>query len=196
MTRSLALLLSATLLIALAPSCDRPDSEPTASTTAPQTPTQPVAQTSQPAESAATKPTTTAVSAPDAKAQAVPASSSAGTTAAAVTTSMLPGNVKSTITRPGSGAPPKLGDRVAIHWSGSFGGREFWNSRTGGKPQEEVLSYQELIPGMVDALLQMRPGERRTLDVPSSRAYGAEGYPHVVPPNTDLQLDLELVAVR
>ncbi len=97
----------------------------------------------------------------------------------------------------GSGESPKLGDTVSFHWTGRLtSGQQIGDTRAGKKPQTQVLSSMELIDGLLYALLDMAPGERRELFVPSSLAYGSAGHPTVVPPGADLTLDVELIGVE
>lgn len=110
---------------------------------------------------------------------------------------VLPTGLAYTVLEEGQGESPQLGSTVLIHCTGRLpDGREFMNTRTAGVPKRETLGYDQLIEGVVDALLTMKPGERRQLHIPSELGYGSEGYPHVVPPRADLEMDLELVRVE
>ena len=85
---------------------------------------------------------------------------------------------------------------MSYHWTGWLpNGREVWDTRRTGVPQKDTLSRMDLISGLVDALLDMRVGERRELRVPSHLAYGDKGVPFTVPPRSELRLDVELVAI-
>ncbi len=109
----------------------------------------------------------------------------------------LPSGLAYAVLKEGQGDSPQIGSAVLIHCVGRLAsGQEFWNTRTAGVPQRVVLSYDQLITGMLDALITMKPGERRQVHVPSHLGYGAEGYPHKVPPRADLEMDLELVSIE
>ena len=129
---------------------------------------------------------------------ASPASSEGGTTGQGATEKIvLPSGLAYTVLKEGQGASPKLGSAVLIHCVGRLAnGKEFWNTRTAGVPQREIVNYDQLITGMVDVLLTMKPGERRQLHVPSALGYGIEGYRPVVPARADLDMDLELVSIE
>ncbi len=109
---------------------------------------------------------------------------------------VLPSGLRYTVVKVGQGASPVIGSAVRFHCTGSLpSGRQFWDTREANVPQREILNYDQLIPGVVQALLTMKPGERRKVMIPSRLAYGNNGYPHVVPPGTDVNMDLELVSV-
>ncbi len=108
----------------------------------------------------------------------------------------LPSGVEYTVLKEGQGETPKLGSRVTVHFKSWFAdGRVFDDTWAVGKPKEYKLDTLHLIPGWVEVLRTMKPGERRKVRVPSAMAYGPQGYAGVVPPNTDLNFEIELVAV-
>ena len=110
---------------------------------------------------------------------------------------VLPSGLAYTVLKEGQGDSPKIGSAVLIHCTGQLANKqEFWNTRTAGVPQRVIINYDQLITGMVDVLLAMKPGERRQLHVPSALGYGDEGYRQVVPPRADLDMDLELVSIE
>lgn len=110
---------------------------------------------------------------------------------------VLPSGLAYTVLKEGQGDSPKIGSAVLIHCVGRLAnGQEFWNTRTANVPQKEVLSHDQLISGMVEMLLAMKPGERRQLHIPSALGSGTEGYPRKVPPGADLDMDLELVSTE
>ena len=95
----------------------------------------------------------------------------------------------------GQGESPPLGSRVFVHYTGMLPNRTpFADTRGSSVPQEFKLDRMHLIDGWVEALLSMKKGEKRKLKVPSPLAYGQRGYAGLVPPNTDLTFELELVA--
>jgi cyclophilin family peptidyl-prolyl cis-trans isomerase len=61
-------------------------------------------------------------------------------------------------------------------------------------PSEAEYSKQaRLVQGFREGLLELSYGDKATIFVPSHLAYGANGYPGVIPPNTDLIFEIELV---
>jgi FKBP-type peptidyl-prolyl cis-trans isomerase len=95
-----------------------------------------------------------------------------------------------------SGISPANGQYVRVHYEGRLAsnGELFDSSYERGEPEE--FPSNRLIPGWVEALEMMKPGDRWMLFVPSKLAYGATGTPGgPIPPNTDLQFEVELLDV-
>lgn len=98
---------------------------------------------------------------------------------------------------PGEGNPPAAGQRVRVHYSGYLpDGAKFDSSVDRGEPFSFVIGRGEVIPGWDEALLLMKPGEKRKLIIPPELAYGAEGYPPAIPANATLVFDVELLGVE
>jgi FKBP-type peptidyl-prolyl cis-trans isomerase len=89
---------------------------------------------------------------------------------------------------------PRPGDTVTVHYDGYFlDGRKFDSSRDRGKPFKFVLGDEQVIPGLDLGVVQLSIGERAVLTIPSVLAYGDRGFDGLVPPNTDLVFDIELI---
>ena len=70
------------------------------------------------------------------------------------------------------------------------------DKRGGYKPMDAVYSNEaKLIPGFREGMQKMRVGDKAMLFIPSHLGYGAQGAGGVIPPNTDLVFELELVEV-
>ena len=52
-----------------------------------------------------------------------------------------------------------------------------------------------MIPGFIEGLAKMSFDDKAVLFIPSNLAYGAQGAGGVIPPNTDLVFELELVEI-
>jgi hypothetical protein len=95
----------------------------------------------------------------------------------------------------GDGPTPKMGQTVRVHYIGRFeNGKEFNNSYQGGNPAEFRLGG--VIEGWNQALQTMKVGGKRKVYVPSALAYGAQGKPPNIPPNANLEFDIELLAIK
>jgi FKBP-type peptidyl-prolyl cis-trans isomerase len=97
--------------------------------------------------------------------------------------------------RVGDGASPKLGQTVTVHYIGRFeNGTEFNNSHTLGKPIDFKLG--KVIEGWNEGLQTMKVGGKRKLWIPSNLAYGPAGKPPSIPPNSNLEFEIELLGVK
>lgn len=95
----------------------------------------------------------------------------------------------------GTGEKPKATDTVKVHYTGTFtDGKTFDSSVERGEPAEFVV--EQVIPGWVEALQLMPAGSKYKLFIPSSLAYGAEGAGGVIPPNTTLVFEVELLSIE
>ncbi len=93
----------------------------------------------------------------------------------------------------GSGSEsPKHGQNVTVHYTGSLlDGKIFDSSVQRGTPAQ--FGIGQVIEGWNEALVMMKKGEKRTLIIPPELGYGAQGYPGVIPPNSYLIFDVELL---
>jgi FKBP-type peptidyl-prolyl cis-trans isomerase len=105
-----------------------------------------------------------------------------------------PSGLEYEVIQQGEGPSPPLGAKVTVHFAGFVDGKKFMDTHEGGAPREFKLDRSRLIDGWVEALLTMKKGEKRKLNVPSRLAYGRTGYPGLVPPGKDVTFDLELVS--
>lgn len=99
---------------------------------------------------------------------------------------------------PGDGKTfPKEGELVQVHYSGTVSrtGRMFDSSYDVGVPFEFTLGVGEVIEGWDLGLPNMSLGERAILHVPSELAYGPGGAGGIIPPNADLDFDIELLRI-
>jgi peptidylprolyl isomerase len=98
------------------------------------------------------------------------------------------------VTRPGAGPKPASGAKVKVHYAGRLtDGTEFDNSYKRGQPIDFQVGTGMVIPGWDEGIMLMQKGEKRTLIIPANLAYGPDGRPPVIPPNSTLVFDVELV---
>ncbi|MCQ2397796.1 MAG: peptidylprolyl isomerase [Sphaerochaetaceae bacterium] len=110
-----------------------------------------------------------------------------------------PGNIVTSsglryvVTKKGSGSgSPKFGQTVTVHYQGSLiDGRMFDSSLNRGEPAKFEIG--QVIEGWNEALVSMTKGEKRTLIIPPELGYGVHGYPGIIPPNSYLIFDVELL---
>ena len=99
-------------------------------------------------------------------------------------------------TTKGTGAAPKQGDRVRVHYVGAFlDGKKFDSSRDRGQPFEFALGRGMVIKGWDLALAQMKVGDRAKVTIPWELAYGERGYPGAIPGKSDLVFDIEFIGI-
>ena len=93
----------------------------------------------------------------------------------------------------GDGPSPKMGQTVTVNYIGRLeNGKEFNN--TNGKPIDFKLG--EVIPGWNEGLQTMKVGGKRKLWIPSNLAYGPRGRPPMIPPNSNLEFEIELLGIK
>ena len=96
----------------------------------------------------------------------------------------------------GSGAQAKAGERVTVHYVGTLtDGKKFDSSRDRGQGFRFTLGRAEVIQGWDRGVAGMLVGEIRKLTIPPDLAYGARGFPPVIPPDSTLVFEVELLAV-
>jgi FKBP-type peptidyl-prolyl cis-trans isomerase len=97
----------------------------------------------------------------------------------------------------GKGAEAKAGDTVKVHYVGTLtDGKEFDSSRKHNEPFVFELGAGRVIKGWDQGVAGMKVGGKRKLTVPPSLGYGARGFPPVIPPNSTLIFEVELLDVK
>ncbi|PJJ41568.1 FKBP-type peptidyl-prolyl cis-trans isomerase [Hallerella succinigenes] len=93
-----------------------------------------------------------------------------------------------------SARAPKLTDKVRVHYAGALlNGTEFDSSIKRGEPLE--FPVNAVIKGWQELLTLMKEGEKVQAWIPSELGYGAEGASPVIPPNSLLVFEVELLNV-
>ncbi|MBQ0744407.1 MAG: FKBP-type peptidyl-prolyl cis-trans isomerase [Pseudomonas sp.] len=90
---------------------------------------------------------------------------------------------------------PEESDVVTVHYEGKLvDGTVFDSSISRGEPVE--LPVNGVIPGWVETLQLMNVGDKWKVTIPSELAYGARSPSPVIPPNSVLVFELELLGIQ
>ncbi|XP_013396675.1 peptidyl-prolyl cis-trans isomerase FKBP1A [Lingula anatina] len=92
---------------------------------------------------------------------------------------------------------PKPGQTVAVHYIGTLeNGTKFDSSRDRGKVFKFKIGAGQVIRGWDEGVTEMSLGEKAKLTCSPDYAYGAKGYPGVIPPNATLIFEVELLSLE
>lgn len=95
----------------------------------------------------------------------------------------------------GSGRMPTEDSIVVVHYEGKLiDGTVFDSSYQRGQYIEFPLN--QVIPGWTEGLQLMKEGGKATLYIPPHLAYGKQGVPGMIPPNSELTFEVELIEVK
>ena len=96
----------------------------------------------------------------------------------------------------GTGESPKNGQRVTVHYTGTFvSGEKFDSSRDSGRPFTFIIGNGNVIKGWDEGVLTMKVGGKRNLLVPPALGYGARDYLSI-PGGSTLLFEVELLSVQ
>jgi peptidylprolyl isomerase len=90
----------------------------------------------------------------------------------------------------------KAGDRVWVHYAGRLeNGKEFDSSYKRGEAIDFVVGTGRVIKGWDEGIQGMKLGDKRLLVIPPALGYGDRAMGDVIPANSTLIFDVELVGV-
>ena len=96
----------------------------------------------------------------------------------------------------GTGARPKTGDNVSVHYTGWLkSGQKFDSSVDRGQPLVFPIGKGRVIKGWDEGVGTMRVGGKRKLVIPAHLGYGDRGAGGVIPPGATLIFEVELLAI-
>jgi FKBP-type peptidyl-prolyl cis-trans isomerase len=97
----------------------------------------------------------------------------------------------------GTGTEATTGSTVKVHYTGWLTSGKKFDSSVGHAPFEVTpLGSAPVIKGWNEGIVGMKVGGKRQLRIPPDLAYGADGYPGVIPPNSTLIFDVQLLSVK
>lgn len=96
----------------------------------------------------------------------------------------------------GDGAEAVSGKKVTVHYVGTLtNGNKFDSSRDRGKGFSFELGRGQVIKGWDQGVAGMKIGGVRKLTIPPEMAYGDKGFSDLIPPNSTLVFEVELLGV-
>ncbi len=99
-----------------------------------------------------------------------------------------------TTLKPGTGASPKVTDKVKVHYQGTLAdGTVFDSSMQRNEPL--TLSLTGVIKCWTEGVPMMKVGGKSKLVCPSDIAYGDQGRPPVIKPGATLVFEIELLEI-
>ncbi|QSZ28755.1 hypothetical protein DSL72_003260 [Monilinia vaccinii-corymbosi] len=112
------------------------------------------------------------------------------------------------ILKEGTGPSPKVGDTVTIEYTGWVKDESKgstleeqkvtppFDSSVGRGAFVVQIGTGQVIKGWDDGVTQMKLGEKATLDITPDYAYGARGFPPIIPAHSTLIFDVELQKIN
>lgn len=97
----------------------------------------------------------------------------------------------------GTGAVAKAGDHVTVQYTGWLqDGTKFDSSKDRNQPFDFTLGAGQVIKGWDEGVAGMKVGGKRKLYIPPQLGYGERGVPNVIPPNSTLIFEVELLDTK
>merc|ERR1719285_391120 len=98
----------------------------------------------------------------------------------------------------GSGPEVKAGNLVGMHYEGKLipNNKQFDACQAPSKPLKFKVGTGQVIKGWDVGLMGMKVGGKRKLTIPAAMAYGKEGNPPDIPPNSTLVFEVECKFVK
>ena len=133
-----------------------------------------------------------------------PATTTAFPDSAHLTTQTTRGGVRFVFHERGTGAQAQPGSRVAVRYTGFLPDGHIFDATTAsGGPLRFRAGRQEVIAGWDELLPLLPAGSRVRAWIPAALAYGAAGVRdpdddsrYLIPPNTELVFELQVMSVR
>ncbi|KJS00650.1 MAG: peptidylprolyl isomerase [Desulfobulbaceae bacterium BRH_c16a] len=87
----------------------------------------------------------------------------------------------------------KNGDKVSVHYTGTLADGSIFDSTEGEEPLVFTLGDGDIIEGFEESILNMSPGEKKTVSLAPEKAYGERNEEMVMEvPLAEMPADLDL----
>lgn len=98
--------------------------------------------------------------------------------------------------KPGDGKKIIYHSWVQIEYTGSFENGDVFDTNIGkDRPLVVQMGMKEVIPGFEQGIIGTTKGTKRKIKIPAELAYGEKGGGDIIPPNTDLIFEFEVIDV-
>ena len=105
--------------------------------------------------------------------------------------------LKYIVVKEGKGKKAKVGQAVQVHYTGWLvDGKKFDSSRDRNEPIEFTLGEGQVIKGWDEGIALMRVGGKMRLIIPPELAYGSRAVGDIIPANSTLIFDVELLNIK
>ena len=96
-----------------------------------------------------------------------------------------------------NGKKPQKGDTISVHYTGTFeDGRVFDSSRERNKPFAFQIGTNQVIKCWEEGFLHLAKSQRGSFRCPPEYAYGSAGAGSIIPPNSVLIFNVELLDIN
>jgi peptidylprolyl isomerase len=110
---------------------------------------------------------------------------------------MTKSGVSVEVIKEGTGATPREGQIVTVHYTGWLtDSTKFDSSVDRGQPFKFQLGVGQVIRGWDDGVATMRLGGKSRFTIPPELGYGRQGAGGVIPPNATLIFEVELLGIQ
>ena len=69
-------------------------------------------------------------------------------------------------------AAAKKGDKVKVHYTGRLEDGTVFDTSVERGPYEFTIGQSKIVPGFAEAVIGMKPGQSKTVEIPAKKAYG------------------------
>jgi len=107
-----------------------------------------------------------------------------------------PSGLQYIIVKEGEGASPSATDVVSVYYTGMLADGTVFDSTSAHGDNPISFPLNRVISGWTEGLQLMKEGGKYVFYIPSDLAYGSQGQPGVIPPNSPLVFEVELVKVE